>query len=157
MTIPEFTSLDDISVLHCFKLWASADDVPLANLCRGLLYRKVFKTIDLTHLAPAPDGVAPEDAAARRALAAVEAAVTRAGGDSAYDLFYDEPTDAPYEGFGHRPEGEPEIMVQRPDGRLTPFGEVSPLTLALSKQLMFRRLHVAAAWRQVAEDAVGQP
>jgi hypothetical protein len=31
---------------------------------------------------------------------------------------------------------------------------VSPLTEGLNRQLMFRRLHVAAQWRDVAESAI---
>ena len=45
----EFVDLDDVSVMHCFKLWQASDDPALAGLCRGLLFRRVYKTIDLTH------------------------------------------------------------------------------------------------------------
>src|SRR3954464_7450845 len=88
----EFVDLDDISVLHCFKLWQSSDDPALAGLCRGLLFRRVYKTIDLTHLADA--------GAAQRAADAATDAVAKAGGDAAYDLFYDEPSEAAYEANG---------------------------------------------------------
>src|SRR5688572_19424553 len=141
----EFTDLDDISVLHCFKLWQSSDDPALAGLCRGLLFRRVYKTIDLTHIA---DG-----SSAQAAVDAATDAVARAGGDPAYDLFYDEPSEAAYEPNGKEPCGDAEIAVLRPDGSLTSFAEVSPLVEALNRQLMFRRLHVAAQWRDVAEQA----
>ncbi len=55
----EFTDLDDVSMLHCFKIWTACDDAPLADLCRGLLFRKLFKVIDLT---------AFDEPAARKAL-----------------------------------------------------------------------------------------
>src|SRR3954454_11084864 len=48
LDIDEFTELDDLSVIHCFKLWADADEPVLAALCRGLLYRGLFKSIDLS-------------------------------------------------------------------------------------------------------------
>src|SRR5438552_125035 len=49
MNMSEFNELDDVAILHCFKLWAqAADDPVLAMLCRGLLFRKTFKTIDLS-------------------------------------------------------------------------------------------------------------
>ena len=40
-------------------------------------------------------------------------------------------------------------------GNLTPLGAISPLTLALDRQLMFRRLHVAGKWKDVAVTAIG--
>jgi len=141
----EFVDLDDVSVLHCFKLWQSSDDPALAGLCRGLLFRRVYKTIDLTHFGDA--------ATAQRAVDAATDAVARAGADPAYDLFYDEPSEAAYEPSGNVPCGDAEIAVLRPDGTLSTFAEVSPLTEALNRQLMFRRLHVAGQWRDVAEKA----
>src|SRR5580658_1554350 len=36
-TSEEFRDLDDISVWHCFKVWANSSDATLAGLCRGLL------------------------------------------------------------------------------------------------------------------------
>src|SRR5580700_4522309 len=78
LTIEEYTDLDDVSVIHCFKLWTTCNDAPLAALCRGLLNRRLFKTLDLSHL-PA--------AQAHAAFDAVQQAVCAAGGDAAYDLF----------------------------------------------------------------------
>jgi hypothetical protein len=127
-------------------VWQGSDDPALAGLCRGLLFRRVYKTIDLTH--------AGDRAQAQRAADAATDAVAKAGGDPAYDVFYDEPSDTPYERDGRGAcGGEAEIAVLRPDGTLTSFAQVSPLTEALNRQLMFRRLHVAAPWRDVAERA----
>src|SRR5205807_8034089 len=42
-TMDEFRDLDDISVWHCFKLWTTAADPVLASLCRGLLFRGLYK------------------------------------------------------------------------------------------------------------------
>jgi hypothetical protein len=147
LTIAEFTDLDDVSMLQCFKLWAQADDVPLAQLCHGLLYRRLFKTLDLTHLES-------EDQAAR-AKAAAEAAIELEGGDWAYNLFYDQPSDTPYEsyypGCG---DSSTDILICDPSGRSRTFSSLSPLTQALSRQLMFRRLHVAAEWRDRVAAAI---
>src|SRR4051794_23372845 len=52
LSIREFTDLDDISVLRCFKTWSTADDAILSELCGGLLYRRVYKTIDLSRTDP---------------------------------------------------------------------------------------------------------
>ena len=49
LSIAEFRDLDDVSVQHCFKLWTKVEDPLLAGLCSGLLYRNLYKTIDLTH------------------------------------------------------------------------------------------------------------
>ena len=158
MSMAEFADLDDVSIQHCFKLWLDGPDAPLASLCRGLLFRRLYKTIDLSHL----DGPAARAAAGRAA-----AAIAAAGGDPAYDVFYDEPANTPYEVYspdGEAPEGEStgdepgpgkEILVQGPRGVLTPFGAISPLTTALNRQLMFRRLHVSPAWKGVAEKGIG--
>ncbi|HZL36744.1 MAG TPA: HD domain-containing protein [Tepidisphaeraceae bacterium] len=147
LTIEEYTDLDDVSVLHCFKTWATADDAPLAELCRGLLYRRLFKTLDITHLC---------ESDANAAFLRAQSAVAAAGGDPAYHLFYDEPSDTPYEVYQQDscgPSGE--ILVRDPTGRLTPFTALSPLPAALNRQLMFRRIHVAAQWRDVVRKSLG--
>ena len=146
LTIDEFTELDDISVMHCFKLWTRAEDPPLAGLCRGLLFRKLYKTIDLTD--------DDEPTAARHFTAAAEA-IARAGGDPNYDLFLDEPSDTPYDAYGpEQSPGGPGILVLNPQGQLMELGDISPLPAALNRQLMFRRLHVQAAWKDVAVATV---
>jgi uncharacterized protein len=146
MSMAEFTELDDVSVTHCFKVWSGADDAALAALCRGLLFRKLYKTIDLTHL--------PEEQA-RAKVAAAERTITDAGGDPGYEMFYDEPANTPYQVYQRDGEGDgSEIMVTDPQGRLTPFGEVSPLTAALNRQLTFRRLHVSPQWKAAVEAAL---
>ena len=147
LDIDEFTDLDDVSVLHCFKLWTKADDPALAALCRGLLFRRLYKTFDFTQ--------SPDVERVRAAVAAAEVAVAEAGGDAGYDLFYDEPRDTPYESYDPDPcGGAADILVLDRAGRLTPIASLSPLTQSLNRQLMFRRLHVAPQWKNVAEEAV---
>jgi len=144
LTMAEFTDLDDVSVNHCFKLWTRSDDEVLARLCRGLLFRGLYKTIDLTHVTDP----------ARRVTTA-EAAVTAAGGEVAYDLFYDQPADTPYDAYQPDDAGQSDgILVQHPDGRLARFSEISPLPQALNQRLMFRRLHVAEEYRDTVAKAV---
>jgi HD superfamily phosphohydrolase len=138
LTLEEFTDLDDIALLHCVKLWTSADDPILARLCRDLLYRRLYKTIDVSsHEDPAWLTEAQNRAAS---------AVTSAGGDPDYHLFYDEPRDTPYEIYdGHNPASDIPIVNQT--GKVTWFAQHSPLVSALSRQLMFRRFHVAPEYR----------
>ncbi len=139
LSTAEFTDLDDVSLMHCFKVWSTSDDAPLAGLCRGLLYRRLFKTIDLTSL---------EQQSATAAAAAAAAAIEAAGGDPQYDLIYDQPADTPYELGLHSQDIE--IQVRDPSGRLVPFASLSPLPAALNQRLEFRRLHVAEPWKQIA-------
>jgi uncharacterized protein len=141
LTPGEFVELDDVSIQQCLKQWAKGDDPVLARLCDGLLHRRLFKTIDIT-ASPDPEKSVSD---ARRAVAA-------AGGDDAYDLFFDEPADTPYEIYDGRTGSD--ICVQHADGRISSFAEISPLTGALSRQLMFRRIHIAADYRDAVRKAL---
>jgi len=149
LTTEEFTDLDDISMLQCFKLWASGDDAPLAALCNGLLYRKVYKTIDLTHV-DSPDRLS-------QLVRAAEVAVEAAGGDIAYDLFLDisddARVDAPLPASG---KDAGDILVRDVSGKTSNFATVSPQTYALSQQLKFQRLHVAPQWVERVASALAR-
>ena len=92
----------------------NAADAPLAALCRGILFRRLFKTIDLSHL----DG-----AEAAKRLDAASAAIAAAGGDASYDLVYDEPSDTGYETYQDS-AGEGEIRngkLEVPGSRQIPW------------------------------------
>src|SRR5439155_3937483 len=112
----------------------------LAMLCRGLLYRIVFKTIDLSRFQD------PKDA--RAAVTAVERYVAENGGEPGYEMFVDQASGSGYESLELDDGGaaESEILVRGRDGQLTPFGAVSPLSRVLSRQLLFRRLQIATQW-----------
>lgn len=147
MTIEEFIDLDDVSILHCFKHWSHGDDALLAKLCRGLLFRQTFKTIDLSHFSDARN--------ARAAITAVERFIADQGAEPGYEMFHDQPSGAGYETLeagGGAEAGE--IVVCGEDGSSVLFGDVSPVSRVLNRQLMYRRLHVAAAWRDRAADIV---
>jgi HD superfamily phosphohydrolase len=147
LEIEDFTNFDDVSVMHCFQIWSKSDDAKLAGLCHGLLFRRLYKTFDMTHV--------PDAERVRAAVTAAEDAVREAGGDVRYELFFDEPADTPYETY--EPEqcgGANEILVLDRTGKLTPFASLSPLTQSLNRQLMFRRLHVAPQWKEVVGKAL---
>lgn len=150
LSIEQYTDLDDVSMLHCFKSWADADDGPLARLCKGLLYRRLFKTLDVSHLA---------ESDANAAFLRAQSALAGAGGDPAYDIFLDEPFDTPYESYRPAEDIAPsssatEILVRDATGALIPLATLSPLPQALNRQLMFRRIHVAEQWRDTAASAI---
>ena len=141
LTLDQFKDLDDISMLHCFKLWANAPDAVLARLCRGLLYRRLYKVIDL------PAEMSSQEALAVAAKA--KFAVASRGGDADYDLFYDEPADTPYDLGEGRGEHERQISVIDDRGQVVPLSQISSIPEALNRQLMFRRLHMADPWEEV--------
>ncbi|HEX3357046.1 MAG TPA: HD domain-containing protein, partial [Tepidisphaeraceae bacterium] len=146
LTIKEFVDLDDISVMHCFKLWTESSDATLASLCKGILNRRIFKTIDLSRIAP--------DRAAAMAQAA-DTAITAAGGESGYEMFYDEITDTPYEIYVPTAnDAASEILVCDPDGKATEFASISPMSQALNTELAFRRIHVASQWKTEVDRAI---
>jgi HD superfamily phosphohydrolase len=147
LSVAEFTALDDVSVLHCFKIWTRSEDATLASLCRGVLFRRLYKTIDLSHLVDAAEFGAK--------LVAATEAVRAAGGDPAYDLFADEPSDTAYAddeqadgSIGHG------IRVRDLAGNVTELSDISPIPATLCRRLMFRRIHVTAALKDVVQRAV---
>jgi HD superfamily phosphohydrolase len=144
MSIRQFTELDDVNVLHAFKLWSGSGDKILSRLCHGLLYREVYKTIDLSRV---------NDAQLVRAIATkAERAIAEEGGEPEYEMFLDQPADTPY---AVEATGASEIMVRDDHaGRMIAFASVSPLTVALNQQTSFSRIHVAARWRELVAKVV---
>ncbi len=136
LSTAEFRDLDDISVMGCFKAWSHSGDARLARLCRGLLDRRLFKTIDLS-----------EEPDAASAVERAREAVASAGGDATYSLFHDDPRAEAYaaEGAG--------ILVVGPTGDARDFAEASPFVHGLGS-LTLQRLHVAAEHLEVAGRAV---
>lgn len=144
-SLHEFNDLDDIALLGHLKTWANSKDPILSHLCDGLLFRRLYKVVDLTTI--------DDPTKLRAAVDSAKQAVKSAGGDGEYHLFYDEPRDTPYEIYdGQNPSSD--IAIQYADGAVKTFAEISPLMPALSKQLMFRRLHVAEQFRGLVESAV---
>ncbi len=73
----------------------------------------------------------------------------------AYEIFYDQIADTPYEIYEPgNPDTAQEILVCDPQGKAVPLGQISPLSGALNRELMFRRIHVAPQWRDLARAAV---
>jgi hypothetical protein len=88
-------------------------------------------------------------------------ALKKAGGDVEYDMLYDEPADVAYELPGDAEEkgvavGGEEILIQQPGGGLVRFAEVSPMSVALGRQLRFKRLHVRAEYRDQVLHAIAE-
>jgi HD superfamily phosphohydrolase len=147
LNMDEFRDLDDTSVAHSFKLWITADDPVLARLCKGLLFRHTYKTVDLSRI--------DDPAVLKSRVARAEQAISAAGGDPSYDMFYDEASDTPYETYDpNDPVSGKQILVLEPDGNLIEFDKVSQMTRALNSELMFRRIHVSAEYRDVIVNSL---
>ncbi len=148
-SIGEFRDLDDISVWHCFKQWSESDDAILAGLCRGLLFRDLYRTVDVT--------ARGDSATVSRLVEKARTAILHAGGQPDYDLFYDEPADTPYEAYDPADAASAnEIMVVESSGALRRFTEVSPITQSLNRELMFRRIHVKKHWKPLVLQTVAK-
>jgi uncharacterized protein len=146
LTMEEFVELDDISVMHCFKVWMTSVDPVLASLCRGILNRRIFKTIDLARIEPDR---------ARAMATAAETAINAAGGEAAYEMFYDEISDTPYEIYvPNSGDAGSEILICDAQGNAAEFASISPMSRALNLELTFRRIHVAAQWKPIVDDAI---
>jgi uncharacterized protein len=143
-----FQDLDDVTILACFKVWATdvIDDPVLQRLCKGLLTRRLYKTVQL-----------PADWSPDRVDQAVAAARTAVGGicdDVDYALFYDEPASTPYEAVdADDPAGTKDIFVAAPAG-LARLTEISPFSAALSERYILRRLHVAEEFIEIVRKSV---
>jgi hypothetical protein len=89
-------------------------------------------------------------------LAIAAEQVRAAGGEPDYDLFYDEPADTPYEAYlpDSGPDAANEVVVVDSSGQVSRFTAMSPMTRALDRQLMFRRIHVKAEWRDLVRTSV---
>lgn len=144
--IDQFIDLDDVSVLHCFKIWAKEDDALLARLSRAVLYRRLYRAIEL------PVETAAEDVNA--AVQRVREAIGQCGGDADYEVFYDQPSNAPYD-FESRNAHAREIAVVLESGQVVPLTHISALPEALNRQLAFRRVHVSAEYYDAALRALG--
>jgi HD superfamily phosphohydrolase len=115
----------------------------LSSLCDGLLNRRVFKTIDTSRIDPSH---------AADLFRRAEDAITSKGGDAAYEMFYDEIADTPYEKYDpHEGDVSSEIIVCDPDGKAREFASISPITEALNRELVIRRIHVSAQWKRAVE------
>jgi hypothetical protein len=132
LSVSEFADLDDVSILQCFKVWRHAGDIQLARLCNGLLFRRLYKSVELSNV---------PDEKIREIENIAQDVIKQAGGDPTFELFYDQPADTPYEIFTSN-----EILVSN-EGKLTELANVSPMVQVLNKQLFFKRLHAAENWR----------
>jgi uncharacterized protein len=145
LSMKQFVELDDVSLVQCFKTWADGSDRTLARLCKGLLFRRVYKSIDVTGWGESTFEIAKKT-------------IEDLGGDAEYDLFYDEPKDTPYPidtdaSDPAKPQLGKGIFVITPNG-LENLARLSPMIESLNRQLMFRRIHCTEEYRDAIATAV---
>jgi len=127
----DFTALDDATLVYALHVWAADPEPTLADLARGLLDRRLFKTVEI------PSARYPELPAL---VAAASEVVRAAGGDPRYHLQVDRAADTPYRTYGGdgAESGRGTIVVHRP-GRSPRFVEIRELSPAVEGLARDRR------------------
>ena len=142
-TLNDYLDLDDSVLAVAMHEWESAKDPGLADLCKRVRVRSLFKTYELFGENALPDGREHALAVAR------EIAVSR-GMDPDLYVALDVASDTPFGG-----EAEP-LMVVYAKGPARPLSDVSFLLARLAGQVMSRvRLIVAPELREEITKALG--
>ncbi|MBI2059615.1 MAG: HD domain-containing protein [Nitrospirae bacterium] len=123
MDVSEYTSLDDADMVVFLKEWSRSEDPVLRMLARGLIDRRLFKSIELPGPVSAPK--------LRKKLRERLRAAYGRDGDGL--LLHEQTGDTPYKIY--RPgEGESSIYVKKRDGRIAEVSELSPSVKALARK-----------------------
>jgi hypothetical protein len=140
-SLGEYLDLDDQSLLYAVQAWEQGPDPVLADLCKRLRCRNLFKTIDL-HDA--------DEAAKVDALAKARDIATAAGLDPDTYVAIDVATDTPYAEDGS-------LLVAFPRGRQRRPTEVSVVLERLDGVTCSRtRVLFASELRAAMRDALSQ-
>jgi HD superfamily phosphohydrolase len=129
-TIPEYLALDDQTLLGATTSWRNARDPVLADLCRRLHGRNLFKTVELW-------GLAGEGAGRNGALRTARDIASAAGLDPDVYVGLDEAEDVPY-------ADDPSLTVRFAQGEPRHPAEVSFLLDRLKNERL-RRVRILFA------------
>lgn len=130
VSLDEYLKLDDQELLVAMRSWEEADDHVLADLCRRLSKRALFKTIEL--------GNVESDRPEEEALDIARDVASRRGLDPNYYVALDRASDTPF-------PRDKNLVVVFPDGRRKSLAEVSFLLGRLEGQTLSRTRIVYAA------------
>lgn len=139
-SLAQYLALDDHELLVAISSWQSAEDATLADLCRRLVRRELFKTLEL--------GGIESDRDEEEALALGRDIAEQAGLDPELYVTLDHASDMPF-------PDKSDIFVVFPDGRTKNLADVSFLLGRLRGQRVRRpRLVFAAELRQAIVSAL---
>ncbi len=142
-TLEDYLELDDAVLSVAMHAWESSQDPGLADLCRRVRARHLFKTYELHGEQALPDG-------RDHALAIARDVAKKRGFDPDLYVALDVASDTPFGG-----EAEP-LMVVYAKGPARPLSDVSFLLARLAGQVMSRvRLIVAPELREDITRALG--
>jgi HD superfamily phosphohydrolase len=142
-TLADYLDLDDAVLSVAMHAWESARDPGLADLCKRVRNRNLFKTYELFGEQALPDG-------REHALSVARDVATAKGLDPNLYVALDVASDTPFGG-----EAEP-LMVVYAKGPARPLSDVSFLLARLAGQVMSRvRLIVAPELREEITRALG--
>lgn len=142
----EYLQLDDHEVMFHIKQWQTEPDAILSDLARRFVNRRLFKSLEITDLAPA---------AVTTLLSTLEERFTKAGFDPKYYLLDDSAADVPY--FGPYAPDAPEKHLMVESGRRNPeLSEISKLSSTIRglERYEIRRLCFPAEMREAVLSLV---
>lgn len=125
LTTAQYLSIDDTDVWIMLKVWAKSDDQALANLSKGLLSRRLFKTIDLDNNDPV---------IVARVLDQANEVALKLGLDPESSVLVDRASDTPYEPYDPaHPRISAHIPVVERSGRVVPIENGSDIVHLLGR------------------------
>lgn len=146
-TLEQYLELDDQLLLGAIHAWEDAKDPVLADLCKRLRARALFKTIDLMHDDATRAFACPDELMRQRALTTAQEIAARAGLDPSLYVGLDVATDVPY-------AEDDSLHVVFPQGRPRPPSEVSFLLDRLRNETLTRcRIIFAPELRDTMREA----
>jgi HD superfamily phosphohydrolase len=143
IALGDYLELDDGVLWGAMHAWEGANDAPLADLCRRIRARALFKTLELFGEHATPEG-------RTRALATARDVARSQGRDPDLYVGVDEASDEPFGG------ADAPLLVVYAKGPARPLHEVSFLLGRLVGQALSRvRLVLAPELRSPVTDALG--
>jgi hypothetical protein len=140
-------AIDDCDLWAALKRWSRHPDSVLAQLSRGLVDRRLYKTIELDPHDPRDAPAIVEDA---------RQAVEKAGGHRRYHLLVDTGADSPYVPYQPGLKTAP-ILIRRRSGSAVPIERVSAVVRLLGESSHETlRICVAPEFRDAVAKVAGK-
>ncbi|MFO7976731.1 MAG: HD domain-containing protein [Planctomycetota bacterium] len=148
LSLADYLQLDDCSITEFWRSCEASNDSVLKKLGGGLLNRRLYKAIDLTHVPGA------------RVVEFVEKAkafLKQQGMDPEYALAHDSPADTPYKPYDPATEtSAPQIFVEHEPGQIKELSRCSEMVHELTKKYTLVRYYCPAEYRDEIERIAEQ-